>query len=442
MARGKGEGGLSRVPKDKTQPLKYWQATVELPPDGINERPRLFIRRKNKAEALRLLREALAELDRTGHIATKVPTVEAWMATWLEMKSKKYAPKTVANWRGLIANHIVPAIGSKKLNKLTPADVRLVHDRMTKQLELSSTSALQVHRVLALALKAAMREGVVTRNVATLVDAPVKAPKNTRALTLDEGLRVLDAVKDEPGGSLWAAFLLTGAREGEILGMQPDRIKEHLRGKTPMLAMEFEWQLQRYTWEHGCGDTGRKDEKGKPIWKCGWKRGTDCPRKKVTLPDDYEGFNVTGGLWMARPKSSSGWRTVPLVEPLRSIIFRHIEDTRDDPNPYGLVWRKPNGNPIDPRECNEAWHALLDRVGVPQVRLHDARHTTVMLLLLAGVDLDVIRDLVGHASSLTTEDYKIKGLTERHFGAVTSLTELMEARRKEQRALGHLGEAS
>jgi integrase len=428
MARGKGEGGLSRIPSDKSKPLQYWEATLELPPNGVDARPRWRVRRKSKPEAMRLLREAQAELERTGHLATNIPTVEAWAATWLKMVEKRYAPKTMNNWRGLIANHIVPVIGPRKLNKLVPADVRLVHDRMTKKLGLSSTSALQVHRVLALTLKAAMREGIVSRNVATLVDAPLKAPKNTKALSLDEGLRVLDAVKNEHNGSLWAAFLLTGAREGEILGLQPDRIKERLRGKDRMLAMEFSWQLQRYTWEHGC-----IDKNGAPT--CARKRGADCPRKKVTLPDDYEGFNVVGGLWMARPKTQSGWRTVPLVEPLRSIIFRHIEDTADEPNPHGLVWRQKNGNPIDPRECNRMWHELLERVGVPQVRLHDARHTTVMLLLLAGVDITIIRDILGHASSLTTEDYKIKALTEQHFGAMTSLTDLIDARREALRGI-------
>jgi integrase len=434
MARGKGEGALFRVPKDPKKPLRYWRATVEVP-DGTGKRARLYIQRKDKSEVQRLLREAQGELERTGHLETKVPTVDEWMTTWYNsILTKKAAPKTSGNWRGLIANHIVPAIGTKKLNKLTPADVRAVHDRMTKQLGLSSTSALQVHRLLALALRDALREGVVSRNVATLVDAPRKAAKNTRALSLDDGIKVLDYVKDKPGGSLWAAFLLTGAREGEILGLQPDRIKEHRRGENRFLAMEFEWQLQRYTWEHGCGGmTGETDPKGKPIWKCGWKRGADCHRRKVTLPEGYEGFNLVGGLWMAHPKTRSGWRTVPLVEPLQSIIFRHVEETADDPNPHGLVWRKPNGTPIDPRECNRMWHDLLDRVGVPQVRLHDARHTTVMLLLLAGVDIDVIRDIVGHASSLTTEEYKIKALTARHFGAVTSLTEMIDARREEQR---------
>jgi hypothetical protein len=144
MARGKGEGGLYRVPADPKKPLRFWQAQIELPPDGVTKRPRVLIRRKNKAELIRLLREAQAELERTGYIATKIPTVEAWMATWLSMVEKKYAPKTTANCRGLIANHIVPAIGTTKLNKLVPSDVRLVHDRMTKKLGRSSTSALQV----------------------------------------------------------------------------------------------------------------------------------------------------------------------------------------------------------------------------------------------------------------------------------------------------------
>lgn len=426
MARGKGEGGLSRVPADKSKPLQYWEASLELPPDGVTPRPRWRVRRKNKPEAMRLLREAQAELERTGHLETKIPTVEAWMTTWLSIVEKEYAPKTMNNWRGLTANHIVPAIGGKKLNKLIPADVRVVHDRMTKSRGLSSTSALQVHRVLALALRDAMREGIISRNVATLVNAPRKAKNTTSAFTVDEALQVLDKVKDESGGSLWAAFLLTGAREGEILGLQPDRIKEHRRADKVMLAMEFSWQLQRYTWEHGCKTKTHPDD-------CERKRGADCRWRKVTLPEGYEGFNLTGGLWMARPKTRSGWRTVPLVEPLKSIIFRHIEGTRDQENPHGLVWRQSNGNPIDPRECNRMWHELLERVGVPQIRLHDARHTTVMLLLRAGVDIDTIRDILGHASSLTTEEYKIKALTERHFGAMESYSDAFDVRREELR---------
>ncbi|UAJ79996.1 tyrosine-type recombinase/integrase [Leifsonia sp. ZF2019] len=436
MARGKGEGGLSRVPKEG--PLKYWEASIELPPrDGKRRRKR--IRAKDKQKLIKLMRAAQKDLEHAGDLETKVLTVEAWLDTWFRgIAAKKLRPRTARNYRYLIDTKILPVIGARKLDKLTTQDVRDVHDAMLNA-GLSSTTALQAHRILAVALKYAVREGRVTRNVATLVDAPQKAAKRLRALTLDEGLKLLDFAlrtdddeqQIEPYASLWAAFILTGAREGELLGLQPDRILELVQGDRRVRALNFSWQLQRFTWEHGCVGSPTVDEEGKTVGACGRKRGTDCPRRHINIPANHEAENLVGGLWLARPKTRSGWRVIPLVEPLQSQILNHIERTRADENPHNLVWHTDKGAPIDPRECNRMWHDLLERAGVPQVRLHDARHTTVDLLLLAGVPVELIKDIVGHSSWLMTEDYKTKAITARHTAAVTSLPEMFAARRIE-----------
>lgn len=75
------------------------------------------------------------------------------------------------------------------------------------------------------------------------------------------------------------------------------------------------------------------------------------------------------------------------------------------------------------------WHEVLDRAGVPQVRLHDARHTTVDLLLLAGVPVELIQDFVGHSSWLQTAAYKTRTLTLRHAVAMQRLSEMLASAR-------------
>jgi len=98
------------------------------------------------------------------------------------------------------------------------------------------------------------------------------------------------------------------------------------------------------------------------------------------------------------------WRTLPLVEPLRSSIAQRVQEARTEHNPHGLLWTSDpfkrdgevtTGKPIDPRSDSSAWHAILDRSVVSQTRLHDARHAVVDPLYEAGVSEVVVNDVVG-----------------------------------------------
>lgn len=410
--RGKGEGAVYRVPADPKQPLKYYTGTIELPPLN-GERRRKVIRRKNKKELLLELDRLRDQLRKRGDLPTAGQTCEQWFTYWVDqIAAKEVRPNTLDGYRRTIRNHIIPAIGKVKLEKLTAAHIRRVHDGILAK-GLSSTTALLAHRTMSVSLKTAVREGRIHTNPAALTNAPRKAAVTLQALDLPEALQVLEHVSHRPDGALWATALLTGARRGEVIGLERDRID----GDT----IDLSWQLQRIAWDHGCGGT------------CG-RRQQDCPQRSTTdVPADYEIRPIDGGLYWTRPKSSKSWRIIPLFDPLRAILHQHLNTTPQ--NQWGLVFTR-NGRPYGPDLAGKDWRKVLTAAGITKdVRLHDARHTTVDLLYAAGVPEDIIMMIIGHSTRTTTRGYQSKQNRARLTAAVEQFSAMLTAAQAERRQI-------
>lgn len=362
-----------------------WVAALTLP-DRDGKRRRKVKTSKTKSGASRLLGEMRRELDRSGDLPTSSPTIAAWMATWLEqIAAPRLKPRTLHTYQGYVSKWIVPVLGSRRLDRLTPAHVRSMHDAIVGAGR-STTTALQAHRILAKALTDAEREGKVTRNVATLLDAPRKAVSSRRALTADEARTLLVSVASDVDAAVhWSIALLAGLRQGERLGLTRDAID------LDAATITVSWQIQRLVWRHGCDGS------------CGYARAGYCPDRHVPIAAGHEARQVHGGLWMTRPKSRAGWREVPIAPPLLEILARYLEvaELGDE----GLVLHRGDGHPIDPRVDSEAWHASLDAAGLPRVPLHSARHTTATLLHALGVDERTRVAILGHSSATTTAGY-------------------------------------
>lgn len=384
--RDAGSGGLYQDSRG------LWTAVVELP-DRDGKRRRKVIRSKSKATAAAKLREVRKELDRAGDLATSSPTLATWLALWLDqVAAPRLKPRTLSTYRGYVDRYIVPTIGRVRLDKLTQEHVRRLHDAMIVDAGLSSTTALQAHRILAKALTDAMREGRISRNPTTMLDAPRKAVSTREALTADEARTLLMSVASDPEeGAWWSVALLAGLRQGERLGLT----HEFLDLEVGMITVA--WQLQRLAWQHGCG---KKDAAG---WPCGRSRGGSCPSRRLDLPADQEAQRVYGGLWLTRPKSRAGWREVPLEPRLREVLARYVQ--QHPAGDAGLVFTRPGGHPIDPSDDTAAWDAALRRAGLPDVVLHSARHTTATLLFELGVPEQLRVRILGHSSATTTAGY-------------------------------------
>ena len=389
--RPKGEGGVYQRADG------MWCASLELPStDG--KRRRKVIARRDKGAVVAELRAAKKELEKHGNIATNSITVGKWMAHWLDdIAPQKIRPKTLAGYRTVVDGYIIPLLGKKRLDKLTAEDVRTLHKVMQNTpkdpklrgqknlpegtVMLSSTYALLAHNSLSTALKVAHREGKIPVNVCELVDRPRARVTRQKALTLEEAVRLLQHLATRADGPLWATYLLTGARRGEILGLEAERVTDEL---------DLSWQLQRIT---------------------------DISK----VPADWEYRELGGTLYLTRPKSNAGWRVIPLVEPLKSILKLQMGDQRE-----GLVFTR-NDKPWDPDRATKEWNKLLAEAGLPtDVVLHGARHTFIDLLFDAGVHEAITQEIAGHSKVAMTRKYRSKGNSPQLTSAMSSLSRLLE----------------
>ena len=374
--RDKGEGALFKRADG------MWCATVELPRGLDGKRRRKVIARKDRGEAQRELRALRATFEAQGDLSTRSLTVEQWMKRYMDdIAPQKMRPSTLAGARSVVDGFIVPLLGKKKLDRLSADDVRRLHrtvqatpaDKKLRALpldqvpddakRLSSTYALNAHNILSAALTAAMRDGKVAANVCTLVDKPRARVIQDNALTAEQVKQLVAHLAGRPDAALWMTFLFTGARRGEVLGLEVERVG-------PMI--DLSWQLQAF------------------------KKGT-------TFSPDFEYRHLVGTRYLTRPKSRAGWRIVPAHPTLAAILDRHIGGRTS-----GLVFLNARGEPFYPSTISKAWKDLLADAGLPgHVTLHGARHTFVDMLYASGARESVVMDMLGHSTRSVTRGYRV-----------------------------------
>ncbi len=404
--RSPGEGSLYQQQTHK----KLWVGSVEIQSyDGKRRQKRVYSKTKSGAAAkLRKLRVDVAagNLPVTGRT-----TVAQWLALWLTTAQKpRVRPATFRWYSESIRTHIVPQIGAVRLDRLTAQHVRIMINNIP-----STRNRQRAHLTLRMALKAAVTEGMIPRNVAAVVPRPGHLPKPRTALSADVATQLIRAAIDldrrEGAPQLatrWICGLLLGARRGELLGLEWDRV--NLDTGTADLS----WQLQQLSRVHGCAGAGVAI--GATVNSCGRTRPGYCPQARWDFQPDFEYRECYKSLVWTRPKTKAGQRIVPLEWPLLPMLQAHVTHSSVLQNPHNLVWHHPDGRPISPRQDHDLWHQLLEHAGLASVPLHTLRHTAATLMQADRVPDDVRMQIMGQSSYAATPGPGICGQCRKRSG--------------------------
>lgn len=402
--RQTGDGGLYYIPS-----RKLWRGVVDVGfwPDG--RRRQQYVHSRSQAKARDKMDEMKAELATYGETLDKKTTVATWADHWLTTVTRPHLkPNAQAAYESVTRNWIIPAIGKRPVAALQPSDVRMVLKKISDAGRKSST-ALKVYNVLSGMLESARMDGLAKRNVVADVVAPKAGDSGRGALATQDAISALRVAAGDLDGTRWWTALLGGLRQSERLGARIDSIDFDNN------ILKVEWALEEVTREHGCEIVDGK-------WSCGKKRGASCSHARFKLPDGIPNIHLYGRLFLLPPKSNKT-REVPIIPELAEALRRYLASTSDWPNPYGLIWRHPDGTPYLPHEDNEAWGNLLYRAGIiteeqakiPKDReegtpepptTHWARHTTATVLMELGVDAKIVGEIVGHVDEKTTRRYQ------------------------------------
>jgi integrase len=138
-----------------------------------------------------------------------------WSAQWLEAKRLESAPTTLSRYEGIVARFTdyLGKRADRDLASVTAADVGSFRDALAR--DLSRASGNLAVKVLGVALGSALKQGILTRNVASSVDMlKQRGECARRPFTLKEIGRVLKAAE----GSEWFPVVLCGLYSGMRLG--------------------------------------------------------------------------------------------------------------------------------------------------------------------------------------------------------------------------------
>jgi integrase len=215
--RANGEGT-----KPKLRPDGRWAAQIRVEyPDGARRRVNVYGRSagecRDKTLALRN-----AERDRT--LTKPNPaTVSAFLEQWLsDVVEPVRRAKTVRGYRSAIKRVLEPAIGSKRLQQLTPAEVQRAIAGAPNAKGARSRELAYV--VLHSALETAVKWGIVARNVCDAVEKPTVKKRPIQFLTPDELAELRAAAAGDRLRAIYSTLVLTGIRPGEAFALRWDQV--------------------------------------------------------------------------------------------------------------------------------------------------------------------------------------------------------------------------
>jgi integrase len=337
----------------------------------------------------RIRREVGADRDPS----LPTPTVGQWAQDWL--LTRRLRPGTRAAHQRRITNYLVPWLGDIPLDALRNVHVQQMMDGIRRRSEgepldddppderkRQSDAGPAMRRklldLLRTIVKAAVDENIIARNpIATYKPDEEYSPRERQAWSPKQVRGFLQAAEDDRLAVLFRVALL-GLRRGELLGLR----WEDLDLDRGILSVR-----QQLSWSGGKpAFTPPKTKKSRRTFRI--DADTVAALKRQRHEQRQEQLRA-GAAWEGR-----AWR---------------------------LVFAEEDGTPLRPYTPLFALKRLARKARVPELTLHELRHTAATIMLLLGVPPKVVSVRLGHATVAMTLDLYGHVLPEQDQAAADAL---------------------
>lgn len=305
-----------------------------------------------KRDAKKALREIEDAIEKGSYIAPiDVPGFSEIAEIWLKIKKPNIRHSTHIQYTGHVENHLKPYFGITQINKLNYDSIeRYIQHCQDKGM---STPMLKKSLVtLGAIFSYACRKRYIAHNPIRDIEKPKgqstkDESKDIDILTPQQIRALLHAAPDFKSKTLFMVAVMTGMRQGEILGLKWDDID--------------------------------------------WIAGQAQIKRTFNYKRFYE------------PKSKTSKRKIDLAPQLIAQLKKW--QLASPPNKLDLVFSNGEGKPInDSNLRSRIFDPALKKAKIPKIRFHDLRHCYASLLIDQGESPKYIQAQMGHSSINVTFD--------------------------------------
>lgn len=349
MARRKGAAGTGTI---RRRPDGRWEArlTIGYNPETGKQTQR-SIYGKTQKEVRQKLQKLAVEVNMGRFVEPSRITVEEWLREWLLLYKPNIRESTRKNYEGIIKKHILPCLGTVKLQELTSRHLQSLSVQLSKNLK--SGSARNVMAVIADALGAAKKAHLISENPASDVVLPRMSEPEIKPLSHDEIIQLLNAAGDDMRPLITVA-IFTGLRIGELIGLCWDNV--------------------------------------------------DNAHNLISV--DHQLIYTSDGEAVFAPTKNGKRRSVPMAKIVRQALEKQRQWQkvcarvyRWQQPPSGLVFTHKDGRPLNSATVFRRLRTLGKQIGRPDLSAHKLRHTYVTNSIAAGDNPRSVQAHVGHSSS-------------------------------------------
>ena len=129
-----GAGSIRKVTKTRNgKQYTYWEARFTTGYDpGTGKQIQKTISGKTQKDVAERLRTITNEIDRGVYIEPCRMTLGEWLDIWEENYLGDVKPYTVVSYRGVIRQHIRPALGGLPLDEIPPHVIQMFYNSLTR----------------------------------------------------------------------------------------------------------------------------------------------------------------------------------------------------------------------------------------------------------------------------------------------------------------------